>query len=135
MIRRPPRSTRTDTLFPYTTLFRSLARAQRLALRQQEVAGEAGLHLHHVAHLAELLDSLQQDHVHFNPPGPNPATHRAVGVRPIVRSVRGWPRRSPANRGTAATYRIARAEAEIGRANVRTTVTNANTVNRLLLEK
>src|SRR3546814_12439805 len=27
MIRRPPRSTRTDTLFPYTTLFRSWARA------------------------------------------------------------------------------------------------------------
>src|SRR3546814_6939759 len=27
MIRRPPRSTRTDTLFPYTTLFRSRARA------------------------------------------------------------------------------------------------------------
>src|SRR3546814_5724302 len=26
MIRRPPRSTRTDTLFPYTTLFRSLLR-------------------------------------------------------------------------------------------------------------
>src|SRR3546814_13225240 len=26
MIRRPPRSTRTDTLFPYTTLFRSLTR-------------------------------------------------------------------------------------------------------------
>src|SRR3546814_9802485 len=28
MIRRPPRSTRTDTLFPYTTLFRS-AQAER----------------------------------------------------------------------------------------------------------
>src|SRR3546814_8725636 len=28
MIRRPPRSTRTDTLFPYTTLFRSQDRAQ-----------------------------------------------------------------------------------------------------------
>src|SRR3546814_14554465 len=27
MIRRPPRSTRTDTLFPYTTLFRSKAAA------------------------------------------------------------------------------------------------------------
>src|SRR3546814_3222355 len=27
MIRRPPRSTRTDTLFPYTTLFRSKPRA------------------------------------------------------------------------------------------------------------
>src|SRR3546814_11031158 len=29
MIRRPPRSTRTDTLFPYTTLFRSLAYLMR----------------------------------------------------------------------------------------------------------
>src|SRR3546814_20260768 len=33
MIRRPPRSTRTDTLFPYTTLFRSLKRrGQRLSI-------------------------------------------------------------------------------------------------------
>src|SRR3546814_1946973 len=31
MIRRPPRSTRTDTLFPYTTLFRSGLRAVRRA--------------------------------------------------------------------------------------------------------
>src|SRR3546814_15804337 len=31
MIRRPPRSTRTDTLFPYTTLFRSLGTANDLA--------------------------------------------------------------------------------------------------------
>src|SRR3546814_12974299 len=31
MIRRPPRSTRTDTLFPYTTLFRSLPLAERVA--------------------------------------------------------------------------------------------------------
>src|SRR3546814_15834661 len=30
MIRRPPRSTRTDTLFPYTTLFRSLQRGRRV---------------------------------------------------------------------------------------------------------
>src|SRR3546814_14225234 len=30
MIRRPPRSTRTDTLFPYTTLFRSARRARVL---------------------------------------------------------------------------------------------------------
>src|SRR3546814_2730444 len=28
MIRRPPRSTRTDTLFPYTTLFRSFAASE-----------------------------------------------------------------------------------------------------------
>src|SRR3546814_12602475 len=43
MIRRPPRSTRTDTLFPYTTLFRSLQRdvarlvaAHALALDEAE---------------------------------------------------------------------------------------------------
>src|SRR3546814_1302809 len=33
MIRRPPRSTRTDTLFPYTTLFRSSSRAWHLLTR------------------------------------------------------------------------------------------------------
>src|SRR3546814_6716102 len=31
MIRRPPRSTRTDTLFPYTTLFRSIDRLRNAA--------------------------------------------------------------------------------------------------------
>src|SRR3546814_14135207 len=31
MIRRPPRSTRTDTLFPYTTLFRSARPAEKPA--------------------------------------------------------------------------------------------------------
>src|SRR3546814_20857856 len=43
MIRRPPRSTRTDTLFPYTTLFRSVrGRSPGLSGRadgQSEVAG------------------------------------------------------------------------------------------------
>src|SRR3546814_6742585 len=38
MIRRPPRSTRTDTLFPYTTLFRS-RRPQGGAWRQHRPAG------------------------------------------------------------------------------------------------
>src|SRR3546814_5940081 len=33
MIRRPPRSTRTDTLFPYTTLFRSFYGSLRFAPR------------------------------------------------------------------------------------------------------
>src|SRR3546814_19547372 len=32
MIRRPPRSTRTDTLFPYTTLFRSQLRAHHVGI-------------------------------------------------------------------------------------------------------
>src|SRR3546814_15687945 len=39
MIRRPPRSTRTDTLFPYTTLFRS----RRLAQLQPAVPLVEGL--------------------------------------------------------------------------------------------
>src|SRR3546814_1552746 len=34
MIRRPPRSTRTDTLFPYTTLFRSVAELVTYVLDQ-----------------------------------------------------------------------------------------------------
>src|SRR3546814_19564604 len=37
MIRRPPRSTRTDTLFPYTTLFRS-PRREAVGQRHQPVA-------------------------------------------------------------------------------------------------
>src|SRR3546814_16798293 len=70
MIRRPPRSTRTDTPFPYTTLFRSLAanrvfgaragpgislqllHAQRDALRVLVDADD--LHLHRVADVDQL---------------------------------------------------------------------------------
>src|SRR3546814_10732542 len=42
MIRRPPRSTRTDTLFPYTTLFRSqlLAILAAEIVREEEIAVE-----------------------------------------------------------------------------------------------
>src|SRR3546814_7318651 len=38
MIRRPPRSTRTDTLFPYTTLFRSPVHAARARDRHRRAA-------------------------------------------------------------------------------------------------
>src|SRR3546814_2104962 len=37
MIRRPPRSTRTDTLFPYTTLFRSVIYSPQRAGRTPDV--------------------------------------------------------------------------------------------------
>src|SRR3546814_5929797 len=40
MIRRPPRSTRTDTLFPYTTLFRSLWSPRRRAGPARIPAGQ-----------------------------------------------------------------------------------------------
>src|SRR3546814_12498314 len=42
MLRRPPRSTRTDTLFPYTTLFRSNARFFSLAGSCPACPGAAG---------------------------------------------------------------------------------------------
>src|SRR3546814_3352201 len=42
MIRRPPRSTRTDTLFPYTTLFRSADAGDR-ARDLQPSAGDRGM--------------------------------------------------------------------------------------------
>src|SRR3546814_10704998 len=43
MIRRPPRSTRTDTLFPYTTLFRSLLLALWLYATSQGVGSARAL--------------------------------------------------------------------------------------------
>src|SRR3546814_16601586 len=42
MIRRPPRSTRTDTLFPYTTLFRStvVRRNYPISLTKSSISGK-----------------------------------------------------------------------------------------------
>src|SRR3546814_2441991 len=40
MIRRPPRSTRTDTLFPYTTLFRSLLEHELLPISGKHIGLE-----------------------------------------------------------------------------------------------
>src|SRR3546814_14572411 len=67
MIRRPPRSTRTDTLFPYTTLFRSRAgvdvdRGHRLGLVDDQVA--AGLERDFLLQRALdlVLDAVQVEH-------------------------------------------------------------------------
>src|SRR3546814_1173911 len=59
MIRQPPRSRRTDTLFPYTALFRSLAGEHRVAvepelLRQLHLAVPVGA-LHQADHEAALV--------------------------------------------------------------------------------
>src|SRR3546814_8787069 len=77
MIRRPPRSTRTDTLFPYTTLFRSLVsrlvdpgldRRRALAdgqhLARQPLRGvprRLDRALRHLAQFAHLLPDLGPD--------------------------------------------------------------------------
>src|SRR3546814_14318352 len=65
MIRRPPRSTRTDTLFPYTTLFRSTGNddpGKRLAIsdraRREALATDqfvAGVEEEHVKVLVNLV--------------------------------------------------------------------------------
>src|SRR3546814_18845937 len=58
MIRRPPRSTRTDTLFPYTTLFRSTfadRRARAFAAGQRNAA-----HAKVLDQLGDLIDTAEE---------------------------------------------------------------------------
>src|SRR3546814_12832520 len=80
MIRRPPRSTRTDTLFPYTTLFRSARRpAARGSCKLQ-----AGLHKKRGARSNRLRDPLSLPppaqacvrHDDRSPQGSVPTEHR-----------------------------------------------------------
>src|SRR3546814_3392614 len=66
MIRRPPRSTRTDTLFPYTTLFRSLLGA----------AGGRDLLRHLVFHIIGNARHLELDQLDVGLPVAGFALHR-----------------------------------------------------------
>src|SRR3546814_8822994 len=73
MRRRPPRSTRTDTLFPYTTLFRSphlkserigVSAGLRFRLRQHvESDGRDGRCLNHLLVALESLDEADLRHI------------------------------------------------------------------------
>src|SRR3546814_17484005 len=59
MIRRPPRSTRTDTLVPYTTLFRSQAPSHTLRdLLAQETMAEAAIWMAAAAVLTLFITSM-----------------------------------------------------------------------------
>src|SRR3546814_3703917 len=107
MIRRPPRSTRTDTLFPYTTLFRSL-HAQRLHEVLHPIGGEdahqavfqrqietARTRVRSEEHTSELQSLMRISYAVFSlqkqkpkPPCPQPqhALHRsAMFARPETR--------------------------------------------------
>src|SRR3546814_18232627 len=89
MIRRPPRSTRTDTLFPYTTLFRSHAAGHRLerdvaerlrqAREQEQVgAGEVARQRFAALHAAE--DEVRVFALQLLRAGPSPTqAKRAAG--------------------------------------------------------
>src|SRR3546814_3374019 len=74
MLRRPPRSTRTDTLFPYTTLFRS--RAERAVLHFQ------------TALVAQEHDAVASGKIPIAAPGldANIVTKLARRVHPVARS-------------------------------------------------
>src|SRR3546814_1231254 len=56
MIRRPPRSTRTDTLFPYTTLFRSAAILHPAADPRRRLDLHVEMRAAAMARFAELLE-------------------------------------------------------------------------------
>src|SRR3546814_6592313 len=61
MVRRPPRSTRTYTLFPYTTLFRSHhAVGFRIQVRQTDVAAQLAV-FEQIGHAALILPWLARD--------------------------------------------------------------------------
>src|SRR3546814_7749184 len=57
MLRRPPRSTRTDTLFPYTTLFRSRGGADRVPV------GKFDLYAAEDQQLWHLLQGAAREHL------------------------------------------------------------------------
>src|SRR3546814_14802103 len=58
MIRRPPRSTRTDTLFPYTTLFRSIEKTGRKAIALPGDISSEDFCVDLVKNTADALDGL-----------------------------------------------------------------------------
>src|SRR3546814_10088382 len=57
MTRRPPRSTRTDTLFPYTTLFRSQRAAARLHAEIDAAEAMYRRHIEQMLHCVEVSAS------------------------------------------------------------------------------
>src|SRR3546814_21060707 len=57
MIRRPPRSKRTDTLFPYTTLFRSHPRFEEVAQQLVDYVKDAEVIIHNAAFDVKFLNA------------------------------------------------------------------------------
>src|SRR3546814_2524197 len=122
MIRRPPESTRTDTLFPYTTLFRSGLRRQRLALLQRrgEKVGEPVGEVDVV--LLRRLVALFQKALVAGPADLDAAVEIGLGARHAVEAGRVEPRLLAEDRrigmergGGAAPVLHRRSIAELGR--------------------
>src|SRR3546814_2741241 len=67
MIRRPPRSTRTDTLFPYTTLFRSITHSPFQPLSVPAMFHHHGNEAHGPSQRLYGPWSQHQGHMHLTP--------------------------------------------------------------------
>src|SRR3546814_3254650 len=140
MIRRPPRSTRTDTLFPYTTLFRSEG---WIPLQGPEFYAEHDIDLRLGCEVTAIDAAARQVHLGTGERLDYGALLLATGAEPRRLPLPGFDRpnvfalRSLADaRAIIAACANARSVAfEIGRAQARTPVTNAYHVSRLLLEK
>src|SRR3546814_20311849 len=91
MIRRPPISTRTDTLFPYTTLFRSEARAERANISTDMISkSEGGSSGARFAVISQIANALEVDPAElFTPNLPAGQLQRAT-LTDIVKIGRAW---------------------------------------------
>src|SRR3546814_19253507 len=81
MIRRPPRSTRTDTLFPYTTLFRSRAPPPVRKRRPWLFAGKNLARLHFVRKLQPALQVRLEHLAHLRHAGGDGIGRRRRTIR------------------------------------------------------
>src|SRR3546814_4206227 len=100
MIRRPPRPTRTDTLFPYTTLFRSLRTSQSA---EAEPAGPGGRRLRLARQLRAAVPLRFPHHVH-GVPTPGESDPRLGGQARTV--ARGGDRRGRTGRSEEHTSEL-----------------------------
>src|SRR3546814_6337991 len=105
MLRRPPRSTRTDTLFPYTTLFRSLSCERRTSPAPSQFYGVAICQADDpiASTKRRVASCMTSGHIRFGetnsslqdpevPPqaqrmnGPGLKNHRRINMRFVIRS-------------------------------------------------
>src|SRR3546814_8497319 len=93
MIRRPPRSTRTDTLFPYTTLFRSVHEGGVVEHREADAETRNRSLVHELGN-----DDVGQAAFSFNRTGCRPAAAPAALPRTAHRSRPRWRHRPAGTR-------------------------------------
>src|SRR3546814_7014132 len=132
MIRRPPRSTRTDTLFPYTTLFRSKG-AISDAFKRCAVKWGVGRYLYDIdAVWAECVTYESNGRKHFKEWTARGQSQLSAALNKVVPHVAPRPDQLVTDEQL---MRLPNTADEIGRAHVCTPVTNAHHVCRFLLEK